>query len=88
MRAAQATLRPPWRADRKLPPVTVNVVLVGEVNPPPLGAFVRMVAQLGGYVNRKRADPPGPQTIGIGLQRMHDFATCWELSGPDADANP
>ena len=30
VRAACVTLRPPWRADRKLPPVTVNVVLVSE----------------------------------------------------------
>jgi Transposase DDE domain len=28
------TLRPPPRPDRKLPPVTVNVVLVREPNPP------------------------------------------------------
>jgi len=32
--AARVTLRPPWRAGRKLPKVTVNVVLVREVNPP------------------------------------------------------
>jgi hypothetical protein len=202
VRAARVTLRPPWRADRKLPAVTVNVVLVSEVNPPPgdepvewllltnlpvddveqvrqvvqyyavrwmievffrvlksgcrveerlfeymdrllscmavyiivawrtlyvcrlgrscpeisceavfepsewksvwkvvrhedpppepppLGVFVRMVAQLGGYVNRKRTDPPGPQTLWIGLQRMHDFATCWDLFGPGAEADP
>jgi len=198
VRAACVALRPPWRSDRQLPPVTVNVVLVSEVDPPPddepvewllltslpidtaeqvrqiiqyycvrwmieiffrvlksgcrveerlfeymdrlltclalyvivawrtlyvcrlgrscpdisceavfepaewksvwkvvhredpprqpptLGVFVRLVAQLGGYVNRKRAAPPGPQTIWIGLQRMHDFATCWQLFGPDA----
>ena len=197
VRAARVTLRPPWRPDRELPPVTVNVVLVSEVNlpsgdapiewlllsslpidsveqvqqviqyycvrwmieiffrvlksgcrveerlfeqmdrlltclavyvivawrtlyvcrlgrscpemnceavfepaewksvwkvvhredpplqPPSLGVFIRLVAQLGGYVNRKRADPPGPQTIWIGLQRVHDFATCWQLFGPD-----
>lgn len=52
--------------------------------PPPLDKFIRLVAQLGGYVNRKRADPPGPQTLWIGMQRMHDFATCWLLFGPDA----
>ena len=34
VRAATVTLRPPWRFDRKLPPVTVNVVLVSEINPP------------------------------------------------------
>jgi hypothetical protein len=34
VRSASVTLRPPPRADRKLPPVTVNVVLVREPNPP------------------------------------------------------
>jgi hypothetical protein len=52
--------------------------------PPPLGVMVRLVAQLGGYVNRKRSDPPGPQTIWIGLQRVHDFALCWQMFGPEA----
>jgi hypothetical protein len=56
--------------------------------PPALGDFVRLVAQLGGYVNRKRIDPPGPQTVWIGLQRMHDFATCWLLFGPEARNAP
>ena len=55
--------------------------------PPSLGVMVRLVAQLGGYVNRKRDDPPGPQTVWIGLQRVHDFATCWQLFGPDAQAD-
>jgi Transposase DNA-binding/Transposase Tn5 dimerisation domain len=34
VRAATVTLRPPWRFDRQLPPVTVNVVLVSEIKPP------------------------------------------------------
>jgi hypothetical protein len=34
VRATRVTLRPPRRPDRNLPPVTVNVVLVSEVNPP------------------------------------------------------
>jgi hypothetical protein len=198
VRAGTVTLRPPWRADRKLPPLTVNVVLVREIKPPPgeepvewllltslpvdtieavrqvvqyycvrwmievffrvlksgcrveerqfehidrwltclavylvaawrtlyvcrlgrgcpdlnceavfepaewksvwkvvrredppaeppsLGTMVNLVAQLGGYVNRKRPDPPGPQTVWLGLQRTHDFALCWELFGPEA----
>jgi hypothetical protein len=53
--------------------------------PPPLGTMVRMVAHLGGYVNRPRKDPPGPQTVWLGLQRMHDFAICWQTFGPGAD---
>jgi len=55
--------------------------------PPPLAAMVRLVAQLGGYVPRKHS-PPGPQTLWIGLQRVHDFATCWETFGPEARRNP
>ena len=198
VRAAWVTLRPPWRPDRKLPPVSVNVVLVREINPPAgevpvewilltslpiddaeqvrrviqyycvrwmievffrtlksgcrverrrfeqldrllpclavylivtwrtlyvcrlgracpeisceaifdpaewksvyrvvrrepppstpprLSEMVRMVAQLGGYVNRKRSDEPGPQTVWLGLQRMHDMALCWQIFGPEA----
>ncbi len=34
VRAAKVTLRPPWRPDRKLEPISVNVVLVSEPNPP------------------------------------------------------
>jgi hypothetical protein len=52
--------------------------------PPKLCEMVRMVAQLGGYVNRKRPDEPGPQTVWLGLQRMHDMALCWQLFGPEA----
>ncbi|HUT90561.1 MAG TPA: IS4 family transposase [Thermoguttaceae bacterium] len=53
--------------------------------PPQLSEMVRMVAQLGGYVNRKRAAEPGPQSVWLGLQRMHDMALCWQLFGPDAN---
>ena len=57
--------------------------------PPPLGVMVRLIAQLGGYVNRpNRADPPGPQTLWLGLQRMHDLAWAWNIFGPGASNNP
>jgi hypothetical protein len=51
---------------------------------PTLADMVRTVAQLGGYVNRKRADPPGPQTVWLGLQRVHDISLCWRTFGPEA----
>lgn len=51
--------------------------------PPSLKAMVRMVAQLGGCVNRKRDDDPGPQTVWLGLQRTHDMALCWQTFGPE-----
>jgi hypothetical protein len=50
--------------------------------PPKLQEMVRLVAQLGGYVNRKRDDEPGPQTVWLGLQRLHDIALCWQIFGP------
>jgi len=56
--------------------------------PPSLGEMVLLVAQLGGYVKRRRGSPPGPQTIWIGLQRTYDFAVCWRRFGPDARAGP
>jgi len=41
--------------------------------PPPLDRMVRMVAGLGGFLNRKSDGFPGPQTLWIGLQRAADF---------------
>jgi hypothetical protein len=52
-------------------------------SPPALGVMVKLVARLGGYVERQNS-PPGPQTLWLGLQRVHDFARCWETFGPDA----
>jgi hypothetical protein len=50
-------------------------------SPPALGVIVKLVARLGGYVERPKS-PPGPQTLWVGLQRVHDFALCWEKFGP------
>jgi hypothetical protein len=66
-----------------------SVYQVVKRQPPPkqapkLQEMVRLVAQLGGYVNRKRSDEPGPQTVWLGLQRLHDIALCWQIFGPGA----
>lgn len=53
--------------------------------PPRLGDLVRLMAQLGGYINRpNREAPPGPQTVWLGLQRMQDLALAWDTFGPGA----
>lgn len=53
--------------------------------PPKLAEILRLIGQLGGYVNRpKRRDLPGPQTTWLGLQRMRDLAWAWETFGPGA----
>lgn len=41
--------------------------------PPSLDRMVRMVAGLGGFLDRKCDGFPGPQTLWIGLQRAADF---------------
>jgi Transposase Tn5 dimerisation domain/Transposase DNA-binding len=51
--------------------------------PPRLNEMIRLVASLGGYVIRKSTQP-GPQTLWIGLQRVHDLSTAWEAFGPDS----
>jgi hypothetical protein len=63
-----------WMALRHEPP---------PATPPRLMEMVKLVAQLGGYVNYpNRKDPPGPQTIWLGLQRMRDLAWAWDTFGP------
>jgi hypothetical protein len=52
---------------------------------PKLAVMLSLIAQLGGYVNYpNRKDPPGPQTIWLGLQRMYDLALAWNTFGPGA----
>jgi hypothetical protein len=49
--------------------------------PPSLGVFIKMIGNLGGYLNRKNDPPPGPKAMWIGFNRMHDFAIAWEAFG-------
>jgi hypothetical protein len=51
--------------------------------PPTLSEFIPMLAQLGGYNNRKHDHPPGPQAIWVGIRRMTDFALAWNAFGPE-----
>lgn len=62
----------------------VVLLTQGELrdSPPRLNEMVKMVASLSGYVTRETTQP-GAQTLWLGLQRVHDMATAWELFGPD-----
>jgi hypothetical protein len=80
--------RPRLRCDAVLSEAewkSVYVLVTDEeapAQPPLLSAMVTMIAELGGYLNRKHDGPPGPQTTWIGLQRMRDFAIAWSAFGP------
>jgi hypothetical protein len=59
------------------------VYLVTQRKPPPaeppsLDTMVRMVATLGGFLNRKHDGFPGSKTLWIGLQRVPDFVLALE----------
>ena len=49
---------------------------------PTLAEMIERIAHLGGYRGRKPDGPPGPQVMGIGLQRMRDFSAAWITFGP------
>jgi len=55
--------------------------------PPRLNELIRMIATLGGYVDRPKTEP-GPQTLWIGLQRLHSFSLAWDTFGPDKHKTP
>lgn len=50
---------------------------------PKLNDMIRLIASLGGYVNRKTTEP-GTQTLWLGLQRLNDFANCYDAFGPNS----
>lgn len=47
--------------------------------PPSLREATRMVASLGGFLGRKSDGDPGTQTMWLGLQRLADIATTYEI---------
>jgi hypothetical protein len=65
--------QPVWR-------ITTKTELPAE--PPTLSEFMALLSSLGGYNNRATEQPPGPQSIWIGLRRMVDFARAWLTFGP------
>jgi hypothetical protein len=42
--------------------------------PPTLNKMVRLIARFGGFLGRKSDGHPGPKALGIGLQRVREFA--------------
>ncbi|MEE9149917.1 MAG: IS4 family transposase [Candidatus Tectomicrobia bacterium] len=47
--------------------------------PPSLGEAVRWIAQLGGFVGRRRRDQPGPETLWRGLQHLTDLTSMYRI---------
>lgn len=58
---------------------TINHNSIPPDKPPSLGAAVRMIATLGGFLGRIGDGEPGVKTIWRGLRRLHDIAATWKL---------
>ena len=51
---------------------------------PTMGEFMILVAELGGYINRRQQGPPGVRTIWRGIRRLETLATAYRAFGPEA----
>ena len=48
-------------------------------SPPTLGEAVGWIAQLGGFIGRRRRDHPGPETVWRGLQHLTDLTKMYRI---------
>lgn len=51
-------------------------------SPPSLAQAVRWIAQLGGFVGRRRRDHPGAETLWRGLQHLTDLTRMYRIMRP------
>lgn len=54
--------------------------------PPSLGQAVQWIAQLGGFVGRRRRDRPGAEVLWRGFQHLGDLTTMYCIMRPDAQS--
>ena len=50
---------------------------------PSMGAFMLLVARLGGYIHKPAQGPPGVRTIWRGIRRLDTLAIAYRAFGPD-----
>ena len=49
---------------------------------PTMGDFVIMIAQLGGYINKKSQGPPGSKTLWRGMAQFETIVDAYKIFGP------
>jgi hypothetical protein len=75
---AEHEWKPVWRVVKKEPL---------PAKPPTLNEFMTLLTHLGGYNNRAKELPAGPQPVWIGLRRMLDYSAAWLTFGPEQETN-
>ena len=53
-----------------------------SAEPPSLAQVVEWIAQLGGFVGRRRRDHPGPEVLWRGFQHLSDLTTMYCIMRP------
>ena len=62
----------------------IHRVPTPPAEPPTLGQAVTWIAQLGGFVGRRRRDRPGPEVMWRGLQHLGDLTTMYCIMRRDS----
>lgn len=62
----------------------VNKTKIPPANPPSLGEATRLVARLGGFLNRKGDGQPGIKALWRGLQNLYFVSLSWKTFGPES----
>jgi hypothetical protein len=66
----------------------IHQTIVLPAEPPTLADCVRWIARLGGFMGRRQDGEPGVKTLWLGLQRLHDLASMWQLMVANAALSP
>ena len=62
----------------------IHRVPTPPAEPPTLGQAVTWIAQLGGFVGRRRRDRPGPEVMWRGFQHLGDLTTMYCIMRRDS----
>ena len=62
----------------------IHRVPIPPAEPPTLGQAVTWIAQLGGFVGRRRSDRPGPEVLWRGFQHLGDLTTMYCIMRRDS----
>lgn len=60
----------------------IHRVSTPPTDPPSLGQAVHWIAQLGGFVGRRRSDRPGAEVLWRGFQHLSDLTTMYSIMRP------
>lgn len=64
----------------------IHHVAIPPDKPPSLGEAVHWIAQLGGFVGRRRPDQPGAEVLWRGFQHLSDLTMMYRIMRPHSSS--